>query len=110
MWVTPDTLHLIGIDGDDHNHGAHGGYPQGDRKVPSTLTVTPKGGAKQVVNVDHSEMAEDGSVCFYFDRKLDREAFLEWVKTEKHTNMAQHATATGADRCEYVDKKERETR
>ena len=110
LWVTPDTLHLIGIDGDDHNHGAHGGYPQGDRKVPSTLTVTPKGGAKQVVDVDHSEMAEDGSVCFYFDRKLDREAFLEWVKTEKHTNMAQHATATGADRCEYVDKKERETR
>ena len=108
LWVAPDTLHLIGIDENDHNHGAHGGYPHGDRKVPSTLTVTLEGGAQQVVGVDHSEMAEDGCVCFYFDLKRDREDFLEWVKTEKHTNMAQHASATGGADREYVDKRERE--
>ena len=102
LWVTPDTLHLIGIDGGDHNHGAHGGHPYGDRKVPSKLTVTLKGGAPQVVAIDHTEMSEDGSVCLYFNEKRDREMVLEWIRTERNANLAQHVAANGADRCEYV--------
>ena len=42
------------------------------------------------------------SVCMYFNHKQDRVFVLEWIKTERNTNLTQHVTATGADRCEYV--------
>ena len=102
LWVNRDTLHLIGIDGNDHNHGAHGGHPHGDRKIPSKLTITLPDGTPQEVAVDHTEMAADGSVCMYFNHKHDRVFVLEWIKKERNTKLTLHVTATGANRCEYV--------
>jgi hypothetical protein len=99
LWVNLDAQHLIGMDGDAHDHL---GTEREGRKVSSTMAISrgfenaKNEVALDEIVVDHSERAPDGQVCLYFRDRDMLDRAVAYVESEKQKQLAQHVH----DKCE----------